>query len=143
MNRDGAVDETRSPDMEELELLQPFSLVRKVDERGALLPLDFDALPFLVRRVFTVSGVPPGTRRGGHGHLRGIQLLVCVQGRIELRARAGVKTSKLMLSPDGSGALLSAGVWCEQCYLAPDSVLLVLASESYDPGSYFVDPEPQ
>ena len=41
------------------------------DERGTLSAVDLDSLPFRVRRLFRVSGVPAGTCRGGHGHVRG------------------------------------------------------------------------
>ena len=41
-----------------------------------------------------------------------------------------------VLVPTGPGLLLGPGVWCRQTYLDSDSVLLVLASEPYDPSSY-------
>ncbi|MDQ1381594.1 MAG: hypothetical protein QOJ71_2313, partial [Actinomycetota bacterium] len=54
------------------------SLVSNVEERGSLLAIDFDALPFTVRRVFMITDVPPGTKRGGHRHRSGAQVLVCI-----------------------------------------------------------------
>ena len=43
---------------------------------------------------------------------------------------------RLMLSPGAPGLLVGPGVWCQQTYLAEGSVLLVFASEPYDPSSY-------
>ena len=106
------------------------------DERGNLLPLDFDRLPFTPRRVFTVTGVPVGSIRGEHGHRSGEQLLVCLQGKIDLLLRKGHEEATTALTPAGQGLLLGAGVWCRQTYLVSNSVLLVLASEPYDPESY-------
>ena len=106
------------------------------DERGNLLPLDFDRLPFTPRRVFTVTGVPVGSIRGEHGHRSGEQLLVCLQGKIDLLLRKGHEEATTALTPAGPGLLLGAGVWCRQTYLVSNSVLLVLASEPYDPESY-------
>ena len=106
------------------------------DERGTLLPLAFDALPFVPRRVFTVAGVVAGTVRGGHSHHAGEQLLVCVQGRVEALMRRNQEEARSILVPGGPGLLLGPGVWCSQTYLEAGSVLLVLASEPYDPASY-------
>lgn len=109
---------------------------RHVDARGALLPLEFERLPFPPRRLFTVSGVPAGTARGGHAHRRGQQLLVCLQGRVDLRLRLADEEARATLAAEGPAMLVGAGVWCEQSYVDEGSVLLVLASEPYDPQSY-------
>lgn len=110
-----------------------------IDERGALQPLDFKMLPFMPARVFCVSGVPAGTARGGHGHRSGVQLLACVQGRIEVLMRHGGGGAGLVLTPDGRLLQVGAGVWCRQTYVEPGSVLLVLASEPYSADSYFTE----
>ncbi|MEQ8262811.1 FdtA/QdtA family cupin domain-containing protein [Pseudohaliea sp.] len=114
-------------------------IVRSVDERGTLTPLDFPALPFTPRRLFTVAGVPAGARRGGHGHRRGEQLLLCIAGRIAVRLAATGRSASLTLQADGPALLIGPGIWAEQRYAVPGSVLLVVASEPYDPASYFSD----
>lgn len=88
------------------------------------------------RRVFTVTDVPAGTVRGEHGHRAGEQLLICLQGSIELWLRAGQEQARTTLMPGGAGLLLGAGIWCSQTYRDLHSTLLVLASEPYDPASY-------
>jgi dTDP-4-dehydrorhamnose 3,5-epimerase-like enzyme len=115
-------------------------LDRRTDARGALLPLDFDRLPFVPRRVFAVHGVPRGAVRGGHGHRAGHQLLVCLHGRVRVRLRDARETFEVTLDPGGAGLLVGPGLWGEQTYLVEGSVLLVLASEPYDPASYFREP---
>ena len=112
---------------------------RHADARGTLLPLEFERLPFAPRRLFTVAGVPAGTTRGGHAHRRGRQLLVCLQGRVDLRLRRAEEQAQVALTADGPAMLIAAGVWCEQTYVDGGSVLLVLSSESYDPASYIDD----
>lgn len=106
------------------------------DARGVLLPFQFDQLPFRPCRAFTVTGVPAGVARGGHGHRSGTQLLVCLQGCIEILMRHGGQEAKLILEPVPSGLVLGPGVWCRQTYLTEGTVLLVFASELYDPDSY-------
>ena len=120
-------------------LVQRVPLPARADARGRLLPLEFGDLPFVPRRVFTVAEVPAGTVRGEHGHRTGQQLLVGLQGRIEILLRHGQREASTVLLPAEPGLLLQAGVWCRQTYAQAHSVLLVLASEPYDPASYIED----
>lgn len=110
------------------------------DQRGKLLPLDFKMLPFVPQRVFYVSRVPAGTVRGMHAHHRGSQLLFCVLGRIELLMRVGDEEATVCLTDDSSGLLIGPGVWAQQTYQTENAVLMVLASEPYDPTSYIAEP---
>lgn len=111
------------------------------DERGSLLPLEWDALPFEPRRIFTISGVPPGTVRGCHGHRTGAQLLVAIAGEIEVRLAHGSERRTIVLTPDSPALLVRAGIWFSQTYVSEGVVLLVLASEPYNPDAIFDDPE--
>jgi dTDP-4-dehydrorhamnose 3,5-epimerase-like enzyme len=113
------------------------------DERGRLLPFQFSDLPFVPGRAFAVADVPVGVARGGHAHRSGMQLLVCLQGRIETLMRVADAEERLMLSPSAAGLLVGPGVWCQQTYLVEGSVLLVFASEPYDPSSYVDRPPDQ
>lgn len=106
------------------------------DARGMLLPFPFDAMPVVPVRAFVVSGVPAGTMRGGHAHVSCSQLLVCVQGRIEVCLRQDAEELLLTLEAGADGLLVAPGVWSRQRYLDPGSVLLVFADEPYDPASY-------
>lgn len=106
------------------------------DERGALLSLEFDRLPFIPCRLFTVAGVPVGAVRGGHGHRAGQQLLVCLQGRIDVLMRCENDEANTVLVRGGPGLLFGPGVWCRQSYSEEGTVLLALASEHYDLASY-------
>ena len=115
------------------------ALERRADERGTLLPLDWSLLPFEPCRIFTVSGVPAGTVRGGHGHRSCSQLLVSVAGRIEVRLACGGEHRHIVLTPDSPALLVRPGVWFSQTYVSDGAVLLVLASEPYDAASMFVD----
>jgi dTDP-4-dehydrorhamnose 3,5-epimerase-like enzyme len=106
------------------------------------MPVEFEQMPFVPRRVFTVSNVSAGTVRGGHGHRFGRQLLFCLEGRIEIELRYSSQAAQMLLKPDGCGLLFEPGVWCQQRYLQTHTVMLALASEPYDPTSYFVDEHP-
>jgi hypothetical protein len=116
--------------------VEPLSLDLNVDDRGTLTAIDLDSLPFAVRRMFVVTGVPAGTVRGGHSHRRGLQALFCLGGCIEVELHRDDAVEVVTLRPDGRGLLVRAGVWSQQRYVADGSELLVLASEPYDPGTY-------
>ena len=133
-----AAGPSRHPDV-----LTPFGgdaahlpLTPHVDERGALVEVDLDALPFTVRRAFWVTDVPVGLQRGGHRHKSAAQVLVCTAGRVEIDLRRGRDRATVVLTPHGGALVLAAGIWAAQRYLTQGSTLLVLASESFDPTDY-------
>jgi hypothetical protein len=111
-------------------------LAPNVEVRGRLLEVDFDALPFTVRRVFVITEVPAGTKRGGHRHRSGEQVLVCISGRVEVELRAGAAGTTVTLTPDSDGLCVPAGIWAAQRYVDPGSALVVLASDPFDPANY-------
>jgi len=110
------------------------------DSRGSLTAFELDHFPFGVRRVFTVTNVPPGSRRGGHRHVRGVQALFCLNGCVDVELRRGDERVEVSLVPDGVGLMIAAGIWSSQRFAVDGSELLVFASEPYDPSSY--DPSP-
>jgi dTDP-4-dehydrorhamnose 3,5-epimerase-like enzyme len=111
-------------------------LVSNVEERGRLLEFDFDALPFTVRRVFMITDVPPGTKRGGHLHRSGAQIVACISGRVDVELRRGAARFTATLTPDAGGLYIPAGIWAAQRYLEEGSALVVLASDPFDPADY-------
>lgn len=114
-------------------------LKRHNDERGSLLPVEFEDLPFIPKRMFTITGMSAGTVRGEHGHHTGQQLLICLHGSIDIILRKDKDETHLTLIPDGPGLLIDSGIWCKQTYMTDKTVLLVLASEPYRADSYFND----
>ncbi|HEY3491081.1 MAG TPA: FdtA/QdtA family cupin domain-containing protein [Candidatus Deferrimicrobiaceae bacterium] len=111
------------------------------DRRGSLSVLDAD-LPFPVRRIYYIYGTAPGVTRAGHRHKVNRQLLVCVAGRCEIRVNDGSGDRSFPLENPHTGLLLDASDWHLIRNLSPDAVLLVMASEAYDPGDYIDEPYP-
>ncbi len=114
-----------------------------VDPRGRLSPFDFADLPFVPARVFAVTDAPIGAVRGGHAHRSGQQLLVCLQGRIDVELRAPGQAEWLVLEPGAPALLIGPGIWSAQTYVTESSVLLSLSSEPFDPTSYLDHPTAQ
>ncbi|MGO8756475.1 MAG: sugar 3,4-ketoisomerase [Gallionellaceae bacterium] len=109
------------------------------DERGVLVPFDFKQMPFIPSRTFVVSHVPVGSVRGGHRHQSGMQMLVCLQGCIEILMCYQEAEVSLLLDTSSPGLVFGPGIWCQQKYVTAESMLLVFASEAYDPASYIED----
>lgn len=109
---------------------------RHLDQRGCLEAFDFDWMPFTPCRSFIITDVPPGTIRGRHMHRSGMQMLVCLNGRIEILMRYHGEERRLLLDPDSPALVFRSGVWCQQRYVEENSILLAFASEPYTPDSY-------
>lgn len=112
------------------------SFPRHTDERGVLLPLEFDEMPFEPQRSFVIHGDSAGTVRGEHSHATGQLLLLCVAGAIDVLMRARGEEVTVQLHPHGDALLLGPGIWSRETYLEPRSILLAFASEPYDPLTY-------
>lgn len=103
-----------------------------VDERGALLPIEFADLPFIVRRAFVVTGPPGGAVRGQHV-VPCEQFLCLLSGvvTVQLGDDAASLGDEVRLTKPGQAVRLSAGTYV--LYSMPDaaSSLLVLAEQPY------------
>lgn len=91
-------------------------------------------IPFPVRRFFTVSEVPDGEVRGCHAHRTCEQVLVAVSGGLVVDAWDVTGHQRLVLGT-GDYVHVPAGIFTVQSQFTPGAVLLVLASEAYDPTS--------
>lgn len=86
-----------------------------------------------------VTGNLQNVTRGGHGHRYGSQLLICQQGLIEVELHFKEEVVRIRLEPEQEGLLVKENVWHRQTYIVENSIMLVLASEPYDPHSYFYE----
>ena len=110
------------------------------DLRGTLSVAEFlKEIPFVPKRYFAISGVPSKEIRGEHAHKKCHQFLVCVTGSCKVRTDNGFQKEDYFLDSPGRGLLLPAGIWGTQFQYSSDAVLLVFASENYDPEDYIRD----
>jgi len=110
------------------------------DFRGLLSVAETgDQIPFEVKRLFLVSGVSSTEIRGEHAHYTLRQFLVCVHGSCEVIADDGENRQGFLLDDPSIAVLLPPMVWGVQHRFTADAVLLVLASEKYDPADYIRD----
>ena len=93
-------------------------------------------VPFEIKRYFVVFGVASEDIRGEHAHRELHQFLICVHGCCHLTADDGANREDFVLDSPSIGVHLPPMVWGVQHKYTPDAVLLVFASDKYDPADY-------
>jgi dTDP-4-dehydrorhamnose 3,5-epimerase-like enzyme len=112
------------------------------DLRGSLAVAELGKqLPFESKRFFVVHDVPSRYVRGEHAHRALHQFLVCLKGELSLVVDDGSRRQEVRLQGPEVGVHLPPMVWAVQYRFSPDAVLLVLASDVYDPADYIRDYE--
>lgn len=115
-------------------------LLLVADLRGSLSAGEFVAqIPFTPKRYFIVFDVPGKDVRGEHAHRRCEQFLVCVRGSVSIVVDDGAASEEIALDAPNIGLYLPAMVWAVQYKYSPDALLLVFASDHYDPDDYIRD----
>jgi UDP-2-acetamido-3-amino-2,3-dideoxy-glucuronate N-acetyltransferase len=112
------------------------------DLRGSLSVGEIGkGLPFEPKRYFTVFDVPSREVRGEHAHRALQQFFVCLKGDCALVVDDGYQREELLLDSPALGIYVAPMVWGVQYKFSSDAILLVLASEKYDPEDYIRDYE--
>ncbi len=95
--------------------------------------------PFEIKRIYYISKVPEGVRRGFHAHKELKQLLFCPYGRIQLILENRNGREEIELSDPSIGVVIDRCTWREMLWLQKDSVLCVAASDFYRAEDYIRD----
>jgi UDP-2-acetamido-3-amino-2,3-dideoxy-glucuronate N-acetyltransferase len=110
------------------------------DLRGKLSVGEFNVdIPFTPKRYFLVYDVPSRETRGEHAHRACQQFLICVKGQCVAIADNGSSRQEFLLDRNSKGLYMPPMIWGTQYRYSPDAVLLVFASEQYDPNDYIRD----
>ena len=110
------------------------------DLRGSLAAVEFGRhVPFVPRRCFMVFNVPGKEVRGEHAHRRCHQLLVSARGSLSVVVDDGSAREEILLEQPDVGLYVPPLTWAIQYRYSPDALLLVLASDPYDPEDYVRD----
>lgn len=110
------------------------------DHRGQLIALESDIdIPFIVKRIFYIYGTENNVPRGQHAHFKTRQYLVCVNGACKVTLDDGFERTTYDLNRPYIGLIQNQMIWGSMHDFSYDCVLLVLASENYDPNDYISD----
>lgn len=126
-----------------MEPTTPWRLVElptNTDPRGSITICESGAqVPFVMKRARWVFGAPANVKRGGHAHHRTAQLFVAVAGALTIGVDDTRQRERVRLDTPSRGLLIPPNVWIDTEEFAPDTVLLMLASEAHDPADYIRD----
>ena len=112
-----------------------------VDEmRGQLVAGEYARqLPFSPRRFFVMLEVPTKEVRGEHAHRALQQVRVCLRGSCSLVLDDGREREELRLDTPNVGIYIPPLTWIAQYRHSEDALVLVLASDVYQPADYIRD----
>jgi dTDP-4-dehydrorhamnose 3,5-epimerase-like enzyme len=77
--------------------------------------------------------------RGEHAHRTCQQFLVCVKVTVAVMVDNGHSREEFLLDRPTIGIFVPPRVWCVQYNYSADAVLMVFASQEYDPADYIRD----
>lgn len=97
------------------------------DSRGSLTVIE--DCPFEIKRVFWIYNVPEGQSRAGHSHDLCEQILICVKGSVLVNGNDEIT----WLNEPNRMLYIPVNTQIELYRFSENAVLLVLASEKYDP----------
>ena len=114
---------------------------QKGDERGHLVIVEgHKDVPFDIKRIFYIYGSDTDVVRGQHANLKSQFVLINVAGKSKVKVKDGLGNEAVFsLNRPHTGIYLPQMVWEDMYDFSEDSVLLVLASEHYDPDEYIRD----
>ncbi len=112
-----------------------------IEEMGGSLSVgEFSKdIPFEPKRYFLVFDVPTEETRGAHAHYLCHQFLICIKGNCSVVVDDGTNRNEVLLDSVDKGVYLPPLTWGIQYKYSEDAVLLVFASEYYDPDDYIRD----
>ena len=107
------------------------------EDSGSLAVIEGEAdVPFPIARVFTISGMTPGTVRGQHTLLSCWQVILCLNGVCEVTCDDGRATRTVRLETPNHALQVPPGIWRELTPLENGTVVMVLSDQPYDPDDY-------
>lgn len=110
------------------------------DPRGNLTVIE-KVIPFDIRRIFYIYGVDDSVR-GCHRHHRTVQAAICIRGACTIWNNDGKKVEEFRLDKPSACLILEPRDWHKMYEFTPDAILMVLASEYFDPTDYIYEPYP-
>lgn len=114
-----------------------YNLETVVEENGNLVAIESNIdLPFPIERIFYVFGVKDQDLRGRHAHFKTQQLLICINGQIEVTCKDGTLEKIFLLDSPQQGLFIPERIWDEQMYKSKHSTLLSICSTKYNPDDY-------
>ncbi len=112
------------------------------DKRGALIAVEENSqIPFEIKRVYYIFDTKKNVIRGKHAHQNLSQVLVCLSGSCRILANDGFDKEEYLLDQPDKGLYIGSNIWREMYNFSDNCILMVIASELYNPNDYIRDYE--
>ncbi len=123
------------PSLEEVKL---FEFPQRGDDRGHLVIVEgAKDIPFDIKRIFYIYGSDGNVVRGQHANRKSEFVLINVSGKSKVKVRDGRGNEAVYsLTKPHTGIYIPKMIWKDMYDFSPDSVLLCLSNEHYDPKEY-------
>jgi hypothetical protein len=95
-------------------------------------------VPFLIKRVFTVTGSLDAVR-GNHAHRGCAQFVICVHGSVEVLCDDGQRTKAFRLDRNSLGLNVPPTIWNKVVFKERRSVAVVLCDLPFEEDDYIRD----
>lgn len=106
------------------------------DTRGSLSVIE-NQLGFAIKRVFYIYDA--SSPRGGHAHHKTQLALICLTGSCEISVITAHSHGNYQLHSPEKCLILEPSEWHTMQHFSSNALLLVLASELYDPNDYIFE----
>ena len=114
-----------------------FVKIQTIKSRSGLLGVVTDEnINFKIKRTYFLYQVPYLGKRGGHAHKTLRQVYICIQGKFVILLNNGYLKKKITLNVQSKGLVLFKNTWRDIICYSKNSILLVLASDSYKKDDY-------
>jgi hypothetical protein len=121
-------------------MAQMILLKKKTDERGSLNVIEsYKEIPFQIKRIFYIYDINENSSRGGHRHFKTIQALICVNGKCTVSNNDGKEKKDFVLDSPEKCLVLNPEDFHTMHDFQKGSVLVVIASEFYNPDDYIYE----
>ena len=108
-----------------------------LDKYGSLVPVEATGeVPFEIKRIYYIYGVPNEVRRGFHAHKKLHQVLICLNGSVKILVKTPNEEQVVELIRPDEGLYIGPMIWREMYDFSKDAILLVLASDHYSKADY-------
>lgn len=119
-----------------------FTVPTVQDERGSLSFAQIKSeIPFYVKRIYYIYNNTQSLVRGEHAHKKLEQVMICMNGSVDLLLKAGGKEYIFNLSSPNQAVYIPKGCWRSLSNFSKDVVCVVLASEVMQEEDYIKDYE--
>ncbi len=110
------------------------------DTRGNLTVIE-KIIPFEIKRIFYIYGVD-NSIRGRHRHKKTIQAAISIKGKCRITSKRGkgIPDEKFILDTPSKCLILEPEDFHWMDNFSSDCILMVLASEHFDPDDYIFEP---